>query len=233
MRASILTAEPEVFHQIHAALDVEPDVEVLRERAAGEPIPDFVRELRPDVVFFDLQLPDGQWTDVLGLAHEPEVVIASSQQEDAVKAFEADAADFLLKPLHQSRLQSCLEKLRARFLREPAAHSAVPESKRLVFKCDGRLVFLNPDDIKWIGAEGNYVKIYAATGSYMLRQTMTNMESRLNPLQFLRVHRSAIVNMDQILEVRPWDDNGTVLLRDQTRLPLGPTCRERLSRRFQ
>jgi two-component system LytT family response regulator len=140
----------------------------------------------------------------------PHIVFTTAYDRYALQAFEVHAVDYLLKPFTAERLHSAVQRVRDQILlteksaarEQNGNHQRGPYTARIVFKSRGRILFLPVSDIRWIGAEENYVRICTGSESHLLRETMTAMEQKLDPQTFLRVHRSAIVNLHYVKEVR-------------------------------
>jgi two-component system LytT family response regulator len=174
------------------------------------------------------------------------VVFVTAYDEYALKAFEVHAIDYLLKPFGRDRFQQTLQHARAHVERRRAGdlgkrlmalvQDIKPEPQRmdrLVVKSGGRVFFLRTDDIEWVEAAGNYVRLHLATDSHLFRETMNNMEARLDGQRFVRIHRSRIVNTDRIKELQPWfNGEYVVVLHNGARLTLSRGYREKLQERL-
>ena len=235
--------EPWARTRIHSLLRAEADFTVLRECAGGAEAVAAIAELAPDVVFLDVQMPELGGFDVveaIGADAMPVVIFATAHQEYAVRAFDAGAVDYLLKPVDEARFRRCVERVR-RDLAEPAAASgalqdamaqvrkAAPFAERLVVSTAGRVVFVKVADIDWCEATGNYVTIHTGREKHMLRETLRNLGGRLDPAKFVRLHRSSMVNVERLRELLPWARGEQVaVLSDGTQLPIGRAFRDRL-----
>jgi two-component system LytT family response regulator len=202
-----------------------PEVDVIGESAtAGETI-ELVRMARPELLFLDIRMPGMDGFDVLeALASEPavtmpRVIFTTAYDSYALRAFEIHAVDYLLKPFTLERLNSALENARQHLQAVKPASARDDEAKsngsrytqRIVFKSRGRILFLPVTEIRWIGAEENYVRICTQSETHLLRETMSRLEEKLDPQVFLRVHRSSIVNLQYVKEVRT-DADGECLV---------------------
>jgi two-component system LytT family response regulator len=169
-------------------------------------------------------------------------VFVTAYDGHAIKAFEIHALDFLLKPFDQTRFEKALDRARGQIgTRSGGLDTRVISlleslrgdskySERLIVKSGGRVYFLRTEDVDWVEAAGNYVKIHAKGEAHLLRESMKNMETRLDPKIFVRVHRSAIVNIDRIKELEPWfHGEYIVIMRDGTRLTASRVFSDRLS----
>lgn len=197
-------------------LEREPDIEVIGEGANGSEVIDLVGARAPQLLFLDVKMPGMNGLEVVEHLTRnaelpmPHVVLTTAYDQYALQAFEIRAIDYLLKPFTAERLQVAIQRVREQIeLTERSAsrgqmgqQDANGYTTRLVFKSRGRILFLSVADIRWIGAEENYVRICTASETHLLRETMAAMEQRLDPRLFLRVHRSAIVNLKYVREVR-------------------------------
>jgi two-component system, LytTR family, response regulator len=197
----------------------DPDVEVVGVCSNGAEAVKHLEDLSPDLIFLDVQMPDFDGFDVLtklAPARRPVVVFVTGNDHYAVRAFEVHALDYLLKPFQRERLSESLVRVKQHIsqkktgdlqeqlnilLRELQPGSR--PSDRIAVKAAGRVVLVNTAEIQWVEAADNYVQIYVGTETHSLRQTLTEFESRLSAAKFLRVSRSAIVNVDFIKELQP------------------------------
>jgi two-component system LytT family response regulator len=192
----------------------EGDAEVVAECTRGEEISVAVHLHRPDLLLFDPQIPAGNRFELFARAHPfPLIIFISALDQYALKAFEAGAFDYILKPLNRDRFHLALERARADVKRPQHADSGSHwthlrrvqqlEEGRLIVKCEGRVIFLESDEIDWIEASANYVKIHAGKEVYRLREPIGRIEKRVAARKFSRIHRSIIVNMTKIKELYP------------------------------
>jgi two-component system LytT family response regulator len=223
------------------------DIEIVGEASDGREAIDAIGTLNPHLVFLDVQMPEVDGFDVLravGVDTIPAVVLVTAHEEFALKAFEMHAIDYLLKPFDSARLHKAVERARRQItsatddstvrlnalLRQIA--SGARQARRIAIKADGRTVFLPTDDIDYIEAAGNYLRIVTSgggTNAYMIRDRISEMERRLDPVAFARVHRSTIVNISRIKEMHPlFNGDQSLILTDGTRLTLSRTYREQL-----
>jgi two-component system, LytTR family, response regulator len=215
LRVLVVDDEPLVREGIRVFLEREANVLVLGEARNGEEAVASIRELRPDLVLLDVQMPgmDGLAV-VAALAPEerPAIVFVTAYSEYAIRAFDLHAVDYLLKPFDAERFATALRRARARMAEGKADRleallatlrpaPAYPE--RLLLKQDGTVVVVLADDIDWIEAADNYVKIHARTGRYMVRESMKELEAKLDPARFARAHRSTIVNLSRVKSLDP------------------------------
>jgi two-component system LytT family response regulator len=209
--------------KLRLLLDSEPEIKVVAECPDGRQTVSAIRAHRPDLLLLDIQMPDLDGFQVLNeipQSEMPVVIFTSAYDQYAIRAFEAHALDYLLKPFDQERLHQALERVRhemrssqdralthrilellSRVKSEtpPAAES----NGRLIIKAKGRVVFLNLDEIDWVEAAANYVRLNVGKESYLFRETISGVSERLDPEHFIRIHRSAIVNARKIKELIP------------------------------
>jgi two-component system LytT family response regulator len=244
MTLRVVIADDEVLarQKLLQLLRDEPGVEIVGEGANALETIDLVQFTRPAVLFLDVRMPGMDGFEVVSTLSSfapfglPSIIFTTAHDQYALKAFEVHAVDYLLKPFTRERLQVALQH--ARDQQELAQRPVTTRSagkkeytNRLVFRSKGRILFLPIADIRWIGAEENYVRICAGKESHMLRNTMTNFETKLNPEVFLRVHRSAIVNLHHVKEFRT-DGNDRecfVTMSDGQRLPVSRGYRSRIT----
>lgn len=241
LRALIVDDERLARLKLRRFLDEEPDVEIIGECGSGAEAVAQIRAERPDLLFLDIQMPGLDGFAVLrevGPDRAGRVVFVTAHDEHAVRAFEVEALDYLLKPFDRARFQQTLDRVRRERRQALDAKLATlldrierPLSRldRLLVRAGGRMVFLKLRDVDWIEADDNYVRLHAGRETHLVRDTLRRLEPRLDPRLFLRIHRSTIVNIESIAEVRPlFHGDYDVLLRDGTALPVGRTYRDRL-----
>jgi two-component system LytT family response regulator len=242
IRAVITDDEVLARQKLRQLLRDEPDIEIVGECATALETVELVTATNPDLLFLDIRMPDMDGFDVLGTLSSrkegllPHVVFTTAYDQFAVRAFDVHAMDYLLKPFTAERLKSAIGRVRAvaGSPQQDGTGQTDLESKdnfisRIVFKSRGRILFLPTADIQWIGAEENYVRINTGSESHLLRETMVNIERRLDPQVFLRVHRSFIVNLHFVKEIRSTADGESVvaLLNDQ-KVTMSRTYRARI-----
>jgi two-component system LytT family response regulator len=223
IRAIIADDEPLARTKLQLLLSSEAEIRVVAECHEGRQTVDAIRTCRPDLLLLDIQMPDLDGFQVLSeLSPDemPVVIFTSAYDQYAIRAFEAHALDYLLKPFDQGRLHHAIERARIELRKSRdgefthrildllsqvrADKDAAPEFEaRLVIKTKGRIVFLNVDDIDWVEAAANYVRLNVGKESYLFRETISGASERLNPGQFIRIHRSMIVNVGKIKELIP------------------------------
>src|SRR5271169_778243 len=204
-------------------LDSEPQVKVVAECQDGRQTVSAIHSLRPDMLLLDIQMPDLDGFQVLSEISEeemPVVIFTSAYDQYAIRAFEANALDYLLKPFDQERLHHALERARSQSCKARdreitnrilnllsqvrSVASFTPEvDRRLVIKANGRVVFLDLDSIEWVEAAANDVRLNVGKESYLFRETISRISERLDANHFVRIHRSTIVNVRKIKELIP------------------------------
>ena len=249
IRILIVDDEPLARDFIRLMLEQEQGVEVIGECGNGREAVSAIREERPDVVFLDVQMPEMDGFTVLealGAEATPPVVFTTAYEQYAIRAFETHAIDYLLKPFDPERFGKAMrhvrERLRGRWHDEDRRRVAAlldhvrgrPEYlDRLPVKGRGRITFLKVDAIDWIEADDKYVHLHTGDSSHMVRQPLGAMEGQLDPKKFLRVSRSAIVNVEHIKELRPlFTGEHVIVLEDGTELTLSRNYKERLFERL-
>jgi two-component system LytT family response regulator len=218
MAIKTLIADDELLarQKLRQLLRDEPDIEITGEASSAREVYELVRASTPQLLFLDVRMPGMDGLDLIaelslstGITL-PRVILTTAYDHYALRAFELNATDYLLKPFTAERLHSAVvrakDQLRASERhddhKEPKDGAAGQYTARIIFKSRGRILFLPVSDIRWISAEENYVRICTGTETHLLRETMSSMEQRLDPEIFLRVHRSAIVNLRFVKEVR-------------------------------
>jgi two-component system LytT family response regulator len=251
MRVVIVDDEPLARQGIRQLLASHADVEVAGEARNGREAVRMLNALAPDLVFLDIQMPELDGFDVLRqvtVTPLPAVIFVTAYDAFAVRAFESHALDYLVKPLHEARFQDALgrarERLRSREAVErlAAGMTGGPElaknaaSRRIVIGTGGSDLILEVSEIDWIEAEDYYAAVHARGGRHLVRESLASLETRLDRTRFVRVHRSAIVNLAQVVEIRAQAaGESTVVLRTGVQLPLSRRRREQVAeaiRRF-
>lgn len=248
IRTVIVDDEPPARARLIALLADEPDIEIVGEAGGGSAAVRAITELTPDLVFLDIQMPGLDGFDVLRATagiHQPLVVFVTAYDQHALKAFDVQAVDYVLKPVVEPRFRAAVRRAVARLRETPrpeltraltqllesvgaggAAASPNDAPSRFAIRHDGRVVFVPLEDIAWVGADGDFVQVHARKQTYMVRETMAEVEARLPARRFVRVHRSAIINVDRVREIQPWfKGDYVVLMDDGTKIQTGRTYR--------
>ncbi len=239
LRAIIADEEPLARERVRSLLADEPDVEVVAECSNGSQTLQAAQEHKPDLLFLDVQMPrlDGfEVLEALGPEEVPVVIFMTAHDDHAIRAFEVNALDYLLKPCTEARFRKAVQRAREQLQRnargKPDArlgellhhvHATAPGGGRILVRSPERIIFLKPEEIDHVEAAGNYVVLHAGKERHILRETTAAMEARLEPAGFMRISRSAIVNLARIREVQPLGPGQySVLLKNGTRLDM--TC---------
>ncbi|HKW49544.1 MAG TPA: LytTR family DNA-binding domain-containing protein [Gemmatimonadaceae bacterium] len=245
-RIVIADDEPLARQRIRAFLDERDDVVIVGEARDGAEAIDVILREQPDIVFLDVKMPELDGFEVVaGLEAMnqaeadrparplPAIVFVTAFGEFAVKAFEVRALDYLLKPFDRARLERALESAAKRRFGEKKSASLDPalrevlamlratghRDERFLIRNGARMYFVPAGDVEWADAAGNYVRLHANGRAHLFRDTMKAFERRLDPRRFVRIHRSAIVNIDRVVQIEPYvHGEYIVTMRDGTRL---------------
>ncbi|HEX8815264.1 MAG TPA: LytTR family DNA-binding domain-containing protein [Terriglobales bacterium] len=248
IRAVIADDEEFARRKLRGFLDRMGNVGVVAECTGGRETIAAVRDLRPELLLIDIQMPDLDGfavLDAIDLDPPPITVLTTAHDRYAARAFEANALDYLLKPLDEDRLRQTLTKVQielekrqarifAQRMNNTIVETAAPpdlqrESNRLVIKSAGKIVFLDLGEVDWIEAAANYVRFHVGGESYAFRAGIADISGRLNHTKFIRIHRSAIVNVDKIKELQPCNTGEYMaILKNGKELPCSRTYRETL-----
>lgn len=230
--------EPLARDKLRLFLGRDPMFRIIAECANAREATEAIYKLRPAVAFIDVQMPGVDGLSALksiDSRSRPLVVLTTAFSDYAVQAFEAEVLDYVLKPFDEERLSRSLRRIKERLLHDRVP-SNLPEASptastdRFLVKADGRILFFEAEEIDWIEAASNYVEIHAGSQSYLVRQTMSELEKRLHPKQFLRIHRSYIVNVGKIRGVQPCNSGEyMVRLQNGKELPSSRGYREHLT----
>lgn len=262
IRIVIVDDEPLARRGVLARLKGLADIEVVGEAADGLAAVNAIKTLRPDLVFLDIQLPGVDGLEVLRRVspeHLPSVIFVTAYDRYAVEAFEANAIDYLLKPYSRQRFERALDRARIELAKDAvvaethvkllrllhtqreapgvdtgrAVKAEEAYVDRVAVKDRDRYVILKTDAIEWIDSAANYVQLHAGGRTFLLRTTMNELEGRLNPKFFIRIHRAAIVNVESVSQILPSEHGDVaVVMRDGTNLRLSRTYRDRLLSRI-
>jgi two-component system, LytTR family, response regulator len=242
----VVLADDEVLarQKLRGLLTDEPDLEIVGEGATAAETIELVRAARPELLFLDIRMPGMDGFDIVGKlsactgCQVPRVVFTTAYDQYALRAFEINAADYLLKPFTSERLRSAVQRVRDQ-MSAPGqraggangrSRNAGSFTTRIVFKSRGSILFLPVSEIRWIAAEENYVRISTGTETHLLRETMAHLEERLDPEVFLRVHRSSIVNLQFVKEVRTeLSGDFSVVLVNGQKVAMSRSYRSRVS----
>lgn len=245
IRTLVVDDEPLARQRLRTLLAPDPELELIGECGDGRQAVSAVQQLKPDLMFLDVEMPALDGFDVLhALAGGalPVVVFVTAHDRYALKAFEAHALDYLLKPFDKERFAKALARAKTQVRLGQSAgleHRLLallqtveerrPLLERLVVKSAGRVSFVRVAEIDWIEAAGNYVRLHLGKEEHLLRESLGGLEAKLDPRRFVRIHRSTIVNIDRIRELRPaFHGDYQVVLKDGAELTLSRSCREKL-----
>lgn len=215
--------EPLARKRMRTLLRDYDDVIVSGEAGDGEEALRAIESLQPQLMFLDVQMPGLGGFEVverMDEANRPLIVFVTAFEQYALDAFRASAAQYLLKPVDREELQKAMARVR-QLIAAPL--------QRVAVKSRGRTFLFRVDQIDWIEAAGNYVRLHIGRERHLLRETMTGIEEKLDQRRFVRIHRSAIVNLERVRELQPTSHGDfTVILRDETRLTLSRVYRDRV-----
>ncbi len=238
IRTLIVDDEPLAREGIALLLARDPEVEVVGACADGQAALEEIRRQQPDLAFVDVAMPRLSGFEAIEQVPDadlPAIVFVTAHHQYAVRAFAACAVDYLLKPFRDDRFQAALlrakEHVRRRRLERRPPEAAAPgtAAPRLVFKVGSDFVFLNPDELIWVEAQGNFVKLGVAGQTHLVRESLQSVEERLDAAQFARVHRSFLISLRHIRRIVParYGDY-RVLMSDGTKIRLSRSYRDRL-----
>ena len=256
IKTIIVDDEPLARRNLRVLLERDPQIEILDECRNGREAVKAINTLSPDLIFLDIQMPEMDGFDVLarvGPEHIQAIIFVTAFDQYALKAFDVHAIDYLLKPFDDERFARALERAKSQIAareinqlsgrllalleeRETERKGSKPESPyltRLMIKASSRVMLLKVDEIDFIEADGNYAKLHTGRKTHLLREKMNDLEGRLDPAKFVRIHRSIIVNLDRIKELHPhFNGDYVVVLEDGRQLKLSRTRREHLEARL-
>ena len=220
IRVIVVDDEPLACKRLVKLLNEDEEVEVIEICANGQEAIEEINEQDPDLVFLDIQMPEINGFEVLQHIESeqmPAVIFVTAYDEYALKAFEVHALDYLMKPFNKARFEDSLQ--RAKTTIRSNGSSKVGEKiehlldyldpereslSRILIKTSNRYFFMKAEDIDWIESAGNYVRIHSGKNNYMIRETMINMEKKLDADKFFRIHRSTIINVEKVKELEQW-----------------------------
>lgn len=244
IRALIVDDEPLARKGVRRHLASEVDIQVIGECSNGLEAAAIIRKEKPDLVFLDVQMPELDGFGVIaeiGMLEMPAVIFVTAYDAHAIRAFEVQALDYVLKPFEASRFRIAVSRARAEIQRKlngeinsrlinllEELRSPKEYSERLAIKSNGRVNFVNVAEIDWIEAANNYVRVHSGRESYLIRETMSSLEAKLDPRRFARVHRSVIVNMGRVKQLKTmFKGEYEIVMQDGKHLPFGRAYRSR------
>ena len=212
----------------------ESDIMIIGEAADGLETVNFIQKNTPDLVFLDIQMPGLDGFDVIrsiGIEKMPMVVFVTVYHSHALNAFDVNAIDYVLKPIHPDRFQR-IRRFGAHpkeSLQNLIQFSQQTYPKQIVVRADGKLDIVKTDSIRWIAAQGDYVEIHTRAQTYLMRETLTHVASLLDPTAFQRVHRSTIIALRHIKSLEPlFNGDHKIILDDGSSLTLSRTYHEKV-----
>lgn len=245
LRTMIIDDEPLARTRVREKLQGDDEIEIIAECGDGREAIAAINTETPDLIFLDVQMPELDGFAVLqALPPEklPLVIFMTAYDQYAVRAFDVFALDYLLKPFNSDRLARAVARAKTKIRNQQ--HTDLSERtqalldelgktsrylERLVIKKTGSIFLLKTSEIDWIEAEDNYVRLHQSNESHLLRETISNLETQLDPKRFVRIHRGTIINVDRIRELRPWfGKDFRVVLEDGTELSLSRNYREKV-----
>jgi len=233
IRTLVVDDEPLARSNLTVLLQTDPEIEIIGECGSGMEGLAQIRSQRPDLIFLDVQMPEYDGFDVLELlgAGLPEaIVFVTAYDQYALRAFEAGALDYLLKPFDNARFERALGRAKDRIRQ---SHGGPRKSDRLVIKSVGQVLFLRFSEIDWIEAADYYACLHVGGQSHLLRRSMNELDRELDPALFCRIHRSTIVNLDRVRGLKSGEDGEhEVLLESGARLRLSRSYRKQLQARL-
>jgi two-component system LytT family response regulator len=236
-------ADDEVLarQKLRQLLRDERDIEIVGECASANETVELVRATKPALLFLDIRMPGMDGFDVIGALESeknlpmPAIIFTTAYDQYALRAFEIHAVDYLLKPFTPERLRTAIQRVRDQSAGDVGVRAnghnqnGSGYTNRIVFKSRGRILFLPVSEIRWIGAEENYVRLSTEHETHLLRETMAHLEERLDPHSFLRVHRSFIVNLQFVKEVRTdHDGESSVMMLDGHKIAMSRSYKSRI-----
>ncbi len=229
----IVDDEPLARSNIAVLLRPDPKIEIVGECGSGADAPAMIRNTRPDLVFLDVQMPECDGFDVLELLGKdvpPAIVFVTAYDQYALRAFEAGALDYLLKPFDNARFDLALDRAKQRI---KLGKELPRKLERLTIKSAGNVSFLKPSDIDWVEAADYYACLHVGQRTHMLRRSISELEQDLDPAIFCRIHRSTIVNLDRVHGLRLSEDGEyEVVLENGAKLRLSRSYRKQLQNRL-
>jgi two-component system LytT family response regulator len=233
IRAVIVDDEPLARSSLKVLLRRDPGVELVAECKSGTEALAEIRRSKPELVFLDVQMPECDGFDVLeqlGSEMPPALVFVTAHDQYALRAFEAGALDYLLKPFDNARFERALHRAKQRIEQGKETPRKI---ERLAIKNAGQVLFQKIAEIDWIEAADYYVCLHVGTRTHLLRRSMSDLDQELEQATFCRIHRSAIVNLERVRQLEISEDGGTnVVLNSGTRLPLSRRYRKELQARL-
>lgn len=214
IKVLLVDDEPPARRKVRRFLDRDPEIGEIREAGSGEEAVEALASFAPDLVFLDVQMPgiDG-FTALASVTQDHaelrkfHVIFLTAHAHHALRAFEAEALDYLLKPVDPERFERALERAKEQIALRRDRTAGVPAKhplKRLVVEKNGREIFLPVERLDWAASDRNYVRLHSGVETFTIRGTLENLAQQLDPEQFVRINRSELVNLDRVKEMQPW-----------------------------
>ncbi len=207
IRVLIVDDEPPARRKVRRFLERDPEIGAIGEAGSGAEAIEAIREFAPDLIFLDVQMPDMDGFAVLAAIPEPHEfhVVFLTAHDHALRAFAAEALDYLLKPADPERFERALERAKEQVgLRRAPRPEPARFLKRILVEKNGREIFLPVERLDWAESERNYVRLHSAGEEFAVRETLENLTKQLDPEQFARISRSELVNLDRVKEMQAW-----------------------------
>ena len=235
IRTLIVDDEPLARSNLSVLLRRDPQIEIVSECGSGAEALVEIRGARPDLVFLDVQMPECDGFDVLEMLGKdlpPAIVFVTAYDHYALRAFEAGALDYLLKPFDNARFDRALDRAKQRLVSSKNKDTPT-QFERLAIKSVGQVAFVKVSEIDWIEAADYYACLHVGPKTHLLRRSMAELEQELDPAVFSRIHRSTIVNLERVRGLKLGEDGEyDVLLEDGARLRLSQRYRKQLQSRL-
>ena len=242
LRVLVVDDEPLARAGLRAILREEPDVDVVGESATGADAVAAIDALTPDLVFLDIALPDFDGFDIVARVpreRRPALVFVTAHSDQALRAFEARALDYVTKPIRRERVREAVARARERVRLERLDRATVPDEPRtassaggpLALKIDGSVQLIDQANIDWVSADDDHVLVHAGDRVWRARETLRDLSQRLDPSRFVRIHRSTVVRLSAVRELQPWfHGDYIVLLHQGAKLRLSRGYRDGVAR---
>ncbi|MFA5833710.1 MAG: LytTR family DNA-binding domain-containing protein [Bacteroidota bacterium] len=248
IRAIIVDDEPLAREKVQLFADGEPDIEIVDVCVNGHEAVASFQKFNPELLFLDIQMPEMTGFEVLQhlkVNPLPGIIFITAYDEFALRAFEFHALDYLLKPYDRERFRKAVEHARKLLISQTQSEVTTEQIKtlldsmkqtpskldRLIVKTNGRIIFLRIEEIDWMEAAGNYVKLHVGNEAHLVRETMNSLEEKLHPQKFIRIHRSTMINVEKIKELQPYfNGEYKVVLQNNTQVILSRGYRDNFTK---
>lgn len=248
IRAIVVDDEPLAREKVQLFAQSVPELEIVDVCANGHEALTSLNKNKPDLLFLDIQMPELSGFDVLEKIKDdplPGIIFITAYDEFALRAFEFHALDYLLKPFDRERFESAVDHAvkvissnggnevttrQIKSLLDSIKRDTQP-LERIIVKTNGRIIFLKVNEVDWMEAAGNYIKLHVGNESHLVRETMNNIEKQLHPEKFVRIHRSTIINIERLKELQPWfNGEYKVILTTNTQVMMSRGYRENFNK---